>query len=176
MWICLIVHIFALLGHVLCTLGLSGLMRLLREVSFVNYVKVFYICCSFSLIFAGLICPSGKAQALVTHVFQVSCFSCSFHFTFSIVKDEYSPSHLPKSFFILECLTGVFAVQHLIVLVVLRRCKPPNFDFFKNDRVETMEKSRRAPPPYEEIGKATLSLPASSPIQVAVQGEANVPI
>ena len=111
-------------------------------------------------------------------MFSKSVFFLRRHFTslLPVVQDKYYPSHLPNSIFILECVTAVFAVQHLILLVVLYRFKPPNMDYFEYDRVETMETSQPASPPYQDIGKPTLCLLAPSPMQVRVEGEESVPL
>ena len=167
-WICLIVNIAALLAHVLCMMGLSGLKRSLRQSTFSQCVQESYNIGSFSIIFVCLICPWSKAQILVTNVFQSISFSSLFHFTSPIVREEYSLIHRPNSLFIMECLTGVFAVQHLILLVVLYQFKPTNFDFFEYDHDETENTSQtvseEAPPPYEEIATT-----------MPIKGDATVP-
>ena len=129
------------------------------------YIQLSYNSVSFGTIFAFLICSSERAQTIVTNVFQASSFSLVFHFSPSIVQDESSLTHLPNSLSLLKSVTAVFAVQHLVILVVLYRCKPPDFDFFKYDRVERKKTTRPAPPPYEQIGKP-----------VSIQAEAIVPL
>ena len=151
--------------HILCAFGFRGMMKLFRRITVPQYIQGSYNSVSFGTIFAFLICPSERVQTLVTNVFQVSSFSSLFHFTSPIFKDEYSLTHLPTSLFLLECVTAVFAVQHLVLLVVLYRCKPPNFDLFKYGRDETENTSRPAPPPYAEIDKP-----------MPIQGEATVPL
>ena len=173
--ICALLSILAPISHTLCVFGHGGSMRLLREITFSQYIEYSYIIGSFSIIFVCLICPWKKVQTLVTAVFQASSFSSS-----SLFKNGYSPSHLPNSLFLLECVTAVVAVQHLIILLVLYRFKPPNFDYFKHDRVEVKNTSQPTPelppPPYEEIGTPMLYLPTPLLIQVANQAEAAGPL
>ena len=70
--ICILVTILAPISHILCVHGLLGSIKLLRVLTLIGCIQIVCFSLSFSILFMSVLCPSTKAQTLVTSLFQVS--------------------------------------------------------------------------------------------------------
>ncbi len=140
------ITVFIALAQSICIFGPYSIIKPLREKRWWEWIIFLFICSVFGGLFY-ILSSLKSIQTLVEIIFEVSIFHftynlflfCSFSqqkFSSSAVQNsasvgENSFSAKPNLVFYLENISIICNIQQIIVLIMLIRWKPKNFDWFK---------------------------------------------